>query len=233
VLELRDLRVRYGTHEAVAGLDLVVDGSVALLGANGAGKTSVLRAISGLAPATGSIAFDGRELRGRPAEQISRAGVLHVPEGRRIVPTLDVHENLLLGELARAGRAPIWTVDEVYDLFPLLTRLRDRAGYALSGGEQQMVAVGRALVGAPRVLLLDEPSLGLAPSVARVVFDVLAVAAETIPVLLVEQNHDLASGLCPRAVVLAHGEVTLEGPTAALGRAELMQAYLGRSVGAA
>ncbi|HEU5151395.1 MAG TPA: ATP-binding cassette domain-containing protein [Iamia sp.] len=229
MLELRDLRVRYGTHEAVAGLDLVVDGSVALLGANGAGKTSVLRAVSGLAPATGSVVFDGRQLLGRAPEAIARAGVLHVPEGRRVVPTLDVHENLLLGELARAGRDPLWTVADVYDLFPLLTRLRDRPGYALSGGEQQMVAVGRALVGAPRVLLLDEPSLGLAPSVAQVVFDVLAVAAETIPVLLVEQNHDLAAGLCPRAVVLAHGDVTLAGPTAGLGRAELMAAYLGRA----
>lgn len=228
MLELRDLTVRYGHSTAVAGLSVdLAAGSLALLGANGAGKTSVLRAVSGLVRAEGSVRFDGTEVLGTAPERIARAGLIHVPEGRRVIPTLDVHENLLTGELARSGRTPTWTCDDVYDLFPALVPLRHRAGFALSGGEQQMVAIGRALVAAPRVLLLDEPSLGLSPAVRRRVFDVLAEVVAVTPIVLVEQHHEEATALCPRAVVLAHGEVVLEADRADLERDQVMEAYLG------
>ncbi len=235
MLEVRGLQVRYGPVTAVAGLDLEVGAGevVALLGANGAGKTSTLRAVSGLVDATGEVVFDGRPVHDRAAEDIARAGLVHVPEGRHVFPTLTVHENLLMGTTARSGRQTVFTVDDVYDLFPALEEIRGRGGWALSGGEQQMVAMGRALAASPRMLLLDEPSLGLAPVIARDVFVVLGRVSERVPLLLVEQNLTAALRLCDRAVILAEGHAVLAGTPAELrDREGLLDSYLGRRSGA-
>jgi len=233
VLEVEDLAVHYGAVAAVSGVSLsVADGeAVALLGPNGAGKTSTLSAISHLVPCSGSVTFDGQRIDKMRVESIARIGLCHVPEGRRVFPSLTVNENLQVATSARAGRAPLFSIDDVYDLFPPLVGLTGRAGWALSGGEQQMVAIGRALVGSPRMLLLDEPSLGLAPIVVDAVFGALAQVRSQVPVLLVEQNTDLALDLCDRAYVLAEGRVVLSGSSADLRDDQaLVDSYLGRRV---
>jgi branched-chain amino acid transport system ATP-binding protein len=235
MLEVRGLTVRFGTTLAVDGLDLDVGAGerVALVGPNGAGKTSTLTALSRVVPATGTVRFDGVDLRRTSADAVARMGLIHVPEGRHVFPTLSVHENLLVGTTARHGRSG-WSVDDVYDLFPLLQPLRDRSGWALSGGEQQMVAVGRALMAAPRMLLLDEPSLGLAPVVVDAVFEALEAIGRDVPLLLVEQNTARALELCQRAYLLAQGRVVAAGPSGELGdRRALLAAYLGSDVGEA
>lgn len=234
VLEVTGLTVRYDHVVAVDDLDLRVDPgeAVALLGANGAGKTSTLHAISGLVRCQGEVRFFGDDVHGRRPESIARLGMTHVPEGRHVFPNLTVHENLLLGRTARSGRTDGYSVDDVYDLFPALTTLRRRGGWALSGGEQQMVAVGRALMAAPRLLLLDEPSLGLAPSVVEAVFGALREVVSQVPVLLVEQNTTLALSLCRRAYVLSQGRVAVSGSAEELGDREAMLAsYLGAAAG--
>jgi branched-chain amino acid transport system ATP-binding protein len=232
VLDVRDLTVHYGHVVAVDGLSLHVGigEAVALLGANGAGKTSTLHAISGLVTSTGSVSFQGQAINRRRPEAIARVGLVHVPEGRRVFPNLNVHENLQVGRTAKSGRTDGFSLDDVYDLFPALGPLRRRGGWALSGGEQQMVAIGRALVGAPQLLLLDEPSLGLAPAVVRSVFEALTEVVSRVPILLVEQNTSLALELCHRAYVLAKGSVALEGTAAELDdRQAMLDSYLGRS----
>lgn len=232
MLEVTGLQVRYGTHEAVKGVDLTVGvgEAVALLGPNGAGKTSTLRAISGLVGCQGTVTFDGRDLAKLAPDRIAAAGLIHVPEGRHVFPTLTVMENLQMGALARNGRPDAFSTDDVLDLFPALVPLVGRAGFALSGGEQQMVALGRALMGAPRVLLLDEPSLGLAPVVSKAVFAALAEIRGRTPVLLVEQNTQLAMGLCGRAIVLSDGHVVLTGEASEMqDRQALLASYLGQS----
>lgn len=231
LLEMRGVRVNYGPIEAVKGFDLELQPGevVALLGANGAGKSSVLRAISGLESFDGDIRFDGRPVRNRPSA-LARRGLIHVPEGRRVLPTLSVHENLQVASAARGRQRSGATPDEIYDLFPMLAPLRDRGGWALSGGEQQMLAIGRGLVSGPRLLLLDEPSLGLAPTIVRVVFAALREIAATVPMLLVEQNTAVALKVCSRAIVLAEGEVVMSGPPEEVGAsAELLGSYLGTS----
>ncbi|HEX6419395.1 MAG TPA: ABC transporter ATP-binding protein [Acidimicrobiales bacterium] len=231
LLSVRDLEVSYGPVAAVRGLSLAVSPGdvVALLGPNGAGKTSSLRAISGLEPHRGEVRFDGVDVRTRSPERLARRGLLHVPEGRRIFPTLTVHENLLTATAARGGRRVRFSPDDVYQLFPSLAALRDRGGWALSGGEQQMLAIGRALVGSPRVLLLDEPSLGLAPTVARTVFAALAEISAEVPMLVVEQNTAMALRVCSRAVVLAEGRVVLEGtPDELRANEDLLDSFLGQ-----
>jgi branched-chain amino acid transport system ATP-binding protein len=233
VLELTHLEVSYGAVEAVRGIDLSVhDGDVvALIGPNGAGKTSTLQAISGLVSYKGTITFDGQDCRRLGVQAAARRGLIHVPEGRRVFAPLTVHENLLIGQTARRGRDGGFTVDEVYDLFPTLVPLRDRDGGALSGGEQQMVAIGRALVAAPRVLLLDEPSLGLAPIVVRTLFGALQEIATRAPILLVEQNTVMALRICTRASVIVGGRIVLEGTAADLtDRSALVASYLGEEV---
>lgn len=232
MLEVRSLTVTYGVARAVDGLSFRLgDGEVvALLGANGAGKTSSLRAISGLIPWHGEVSFDGQSLAGLAATEIARRGLIQVPEGRRVIPTLSVHENLQLGRVAAAGRAGRFGFDDVYSLLPALVPLRRRLGYSLSGGEQQMVAIGRALLAAPRLLLLDEPSLGLAPVVVRAVYRILAEVSRDTPILLVEQNTDEALRLAQRALVLGTGTLRLEGTSEEIrGRADLLNALLGRS----
>jgi branched-chain amino acid transport system ATP-binding protein len=231
MLHVEGLDVRYGTTHAVRGitLDVGTGEAVALLGPNGAGKTSTLRAISRLIPSTGTVAFDGQDLRGVAAEAVSRLGLLQVPEGRHVFPDLTVHENLQLGTTARRGRTGGYSFDDVYALFPMLTRLRTQLGYTLSGGEQQMVSLGRALVGAPRLLLVDEPSLGLAPIVADAVADALIEIRSRTALLVVEQNVHLALRVCSRAAVLSSGEIVLEADAADLhDRDALLSTYLGQ-----
>jgi branched-chain amino acid transport system ATP-binding protein len=230
MLEVRDLEVSYGAVRAVRGLSVdVADGEVAaLLGPNGAGKTSTLRAITALEPYRGSIQFEGREVRGLGPEGCAKAGLIHVPEGRHVFPTLTVHENLQIGTTAARGR-PGYSFDDVYDLFPALSTLRDRDGWALSGGEQQMVAIGRALVAAPRLLLLDEPSLGLAPIVVKAVFHALREVRQRTTILLVEQNTAQALTLADHGTVVVRGEVVLRGTPAELSdRTALLSSYLGQ-----
>jgi branched-chain amino acid transport system ATP-binding protein len=232
MLEIDGVTIRYGTTVAVDGCSFSAGehDTVALLGANGAGKTSLLHAVSGLVRYEGSIRFEGSEISKLGAERAARQGLIQVPEGRHVIPTLDVHENLQIGALARAGRASTYSLDDVYDLFPALVPLRRRDGWALSGGEQQMVAIGRALVAAPRLLLLDEPSLGLAPIVVSAVYRVLHEVASRIPMVVVEQHTGSVLGLCEQAVVLSHGRVVLHGTASDLGsRHELLDSYLGTS----
>ena len=231
LLAVRDLAVSYGPVEAVRGisLDVGLGDVVALLGPNGAGKSSALRAISRLEMFRGEVTFDGDDVRRRSPERLARAGLIHVPEGRRIFPPLTVHENLVVATAARGSRTPDFDFDDVYDLFPALQPLRQRPGWALSGGEQQMLAIGRALVGAPRLLLLDEPSLGLAPTVVRAVFRALRQIRERVPILLVEQNTAVALRVCSRAHVLAEGRIVLEGsPDELRDSTDLIDSYLGQ-----
>jgi branched-chain amino acid transport system ATP-binding protein len=230
VLEIRGLEVSYGPVTAVRGIDLDVNMGevVALIGPNGAGKTSTLRAISGLVPHGGSITLEGVDCRRFNVESLARAGLIHVPEGRRIFPSLNVYENLQVGATAGAGRSEGFSIDEVFDLFPPLQPLRKRDGWALSGGEQQMVAIGRALVAKPRVLLLDEPSLGLSPKYTQAVYAALAQVADRIPMLLVEQNTVMALKHCTRAAVMVGGKLVLEGTAEDLAdREALVASYLG------
>jgi branched-chain amino acid transport system ATP-binding protein len=230
VLEIRQLEVSYGPVLAVRGMDLdVASGEVVtLIGPNGAGKTSTLRAISGLVPYGGTVTFDGQNCRARNVEGLARMGLIHVPEGRHVFPSLDVHENLQLGTTASAGRSDGFSIDDVYDLFAPLRPLRHRDGWALSGGEQQMVAIGRALVARPRMLLLDEPSLGLSPKFVAVVYGALAQVSDRIPMLLVEQNTVMALRHCSRAAVMVGGRIVLEGTADELAdREALVASYLG------
>jgi branched-chain amino acid transport system ATP-binding protein len=232
MLRIEGLDVRYGTTHAVRGIDLTVgEGeAVALLGPNGAGKTSTLRAISRLAACTGSVLFEGRDLARVAPEDVARLGLIHVPEGRHVFPDLTVHENLQIGTTPRRGRAEGFGFDDVYDLFPALVPLRDRLGFALSGGEQQMVAIGRALVAAPRLLLIDEPSLGLAPVVAEAVSRALVAVRARTALLVIEQNVHLAIRVCQRAAVMSGGRIVLEAPAGKLhDRDELLASYLGQT----
>jgi branched-chain amino acid transport system ATP-binding protein len=232
LLSAKGLTVAYGLVAAVDAIDLKVGPNevVALLGANGAGKTSTLRALSGLVRSSGEITFDGAAIGRRQPDAIARAGLIHVPEGRRLFATLTAEENLLVGKTGIAGRPAVFELDDVYDLFPALAALRKRRGWALSGGEQQMVAIGRGLLAAPRLLLLDEPSLGLAPIVVTAVYAALAEIRTRVALLVVEQNAHLALGLCDRAYVLAAGKVAMEGPAAALAdREKLLSSYLARA----
>jgi branched-chain amino acid transport system ATP-binding protein len=231
VLEISGLEIDYGAVQAVRGLDLAVgpNETMGLLGPNGAGKTSTLRAITALVGYRGSIRYEGKEVSHLGTESAAKAGLIHVPEGRHVFPTLSVHENLQVGTTARHGRTEGYSLDDVYDLFPTLRQLRDRAGWALSGGEQQMVAIGRALVAAPRMLLLDEPSLGLAPIVVKAVFGALRQVSARTAILLVEQNTVMALRVCQRAAVLVGGRIVLQGTAAELSdRTALLDSYLGQ-----
>ncbi|MEO6122291.1 MAG: ABC transporter ATP-binding protein [Ilumatobacteraceae bacterium] len=232
MLEVSGLTVNYGPVRAVDGLDFSVDeGCVALLGPNGAGKTSTLRALSKLVPSRGTIRFDGKDLRHVSAQRVARLGLIHVPEGRRVFPTLSVHENLQVGTTAAKGRRASFTIDEIYDLFPALIPLRDRDGWSLSGGELQMVAIGRALLAAPRLLMLDEPSLGLAPIVTAIVYEALNEATRNFPVLLVEQNTTVALSLSQRAMILVHGTIALQGTSDTMrDRGAMLATFLGQTV---
>jgi branched-chain amino acid transport system ATP-binding protein len=233
MLEVAGLRVAYGDVQALWGVDFTVPAGriVALLGANGAGKTTTLRAISGLVrPQAGRIQFDGRELTGLPPHAIVALGLSHIPEGRRLWPGMTVRENLELGAYPGAARPHLRaSLDRMLALFPRLAeRQRQRAG-TLSGGEQQMLAIGRALMARPRLLVLDEPSLGLAPLVVAELFRTIeAVNREGVTVLLVEQNAHQALAVAHHGYVLETGRVVTSGEARALlENPEIKGAYLG------
>ncbi len=234
MLEISGLEVRYGGIRALNDLSLnVPEGSiVTLIGANGAGKSTTLRTISGLVPAaTGSIRFDGQEIAGWPAHKIVADGLAHVPEGRLVFPELNVRENLMMGAYLRRDRKEIAAdLEWVGEFFPRLKeRISQQAG-TLSGGEQQMLAIGRALMGRPRCLMLDEPSLGIAPLLVETIFERLVDLNRSrgMTMLLVEQNASLALKVSQYAYVLETGHIHLEGPSAEIkNRPEIKAAYLG------
>jgi branched-chain amino acid transport system ATP-binding protein len=230
LLELDDVHARYGSVEALGGVSLSVgEGEVvAVLGGNGAGKTTTLRAISGLVSTSGEVRFAGERLTRAP-ERVARAGIAHVPEGRGIFAELSVYENLRLGAyLRRGGFAESY--ERVCGYFPWLERRRAQQAGTLSGGEQQMLAIARALMSSPRLLLLDEPSLGLAPIIVREIFGIVGELNEKegVAVLVVEQNATLALRSSSRAYVLEVGQVALEGPSSELAENQsVRKAYLG------
>jgi branched-chain amino acid transport system ATP-binding protein len=233
VLELTDVHVRYGNIRSLQGVSLrVAQGElVALIGSNGAGKTTTLRTISGLLRASpGSITFEGAEIGRASTDRIVALGISQCPEGRRIFGRLTVRENLVLGAVAQSDRAAVAAeMEAVFALFPLLKERLGQAGGTLSGGEQQMLAIGRALMSRPRLLLLDEPSLGLAPLMVERIFETIAeLKRQGRTILLVEQNVHHALDVADRAYVMETGRITLEGPAAVLRRnPQVEQSYLG------
>jgi branched-chain amino acid transport system ATP-binding protein len=233
LLELSRVEARYGPIKALHGVSLTVgDGEiVALLGANGAGKTTTLRAVSGTVRHTGEIVFEGKQIaRGKP-DAVARAGIAHVPEGRGLFTQLSVWENLRMGAYVRGERRTLRAeAPRVFEYFPWLERRRDQQAGTLSGGEQQMLALARALVGRPRLLMLDEPSLGLAPTVVQEIFRIVKElnADDGLTVLVVEQNANVALDTAARAYVLEVGQVAIEGESAELRRHEgVRKSYLG------
>ena len=230
LLELRDVEARYGEIQALHGVSLnVADGDfVAILGANGAGKTTTLRAISGTVKTSGDVLLDGDKIFRRTPEAMARRGVAHVPEGRGTFSTLSVLDNLRLGAWVQRG-ASARELAHVFEFFPRLYERRDQQAGTLSGGEQQMLALGRAMMAKPRVLLLDEPSLGLAPIVVREIFDVLRRLNESgTTVVVVEQNATIALANAQHAFVLETGRVVLAGEASDLQKNEsIRRSYLG------
>jgi branched-chain amino acid transport system ATP-binding protein len=232
ILEVRDLTVSYGAIGAVKGVSLVLSEGeiVTLIGANGAGKTTTLRAIMGLVPpAAGEVRYQGESTRTVPTHRLVRQGLVLVPEGRIVFANLSVQENLEMGAYARRDRGIGADFEKVFTLFPRLKERRKQTAGTLSGGEQQMLAIGRALMSKPRVLLLDEPSLGLAPIVVHAIFEAIEeIHRAGVPVLLVEQNANAALRHSKRAYVLETGCVALEGTSAEVAsNPKVKEAYLG------
>jgi branched-chain amino acid transport system ATP-binding protein len=233
LLELTDVRVRYGAIEAVKGISLRVDEGeiVTLIGGNGAGKTTTLKAISGTkSPSEGAIAFRGERIDGLPAHEIVELGLSQAPEGRRIFPRMSVRENLDMGAYARRDHQAVREdFERVYTLFPVLKKREKQAGGTLSGGEQQMLAIGRALMARPKLLTLDEPSMGLAPLLVERIFNLLQeIHGQGTTLLLVEQNAHMALNLADRGYVLESGTIALEDSAQnLLGNDEVRKAYLG------
>jgi branched-chain amino acid transport system ATP-binding protein len=232
LLAVSELSVAYGKRRALDGIALEVGAGeiVTLLGANGAGKSTVLRAISGLVnPVRGRVVYDGRDITGWSADAVVALGVGHVPEGREVFPAFTVEENLLVGGHTVTSRELATRLDEAWALFPVLRERRSQRAGTLSGGEQQMLAIARALVARPRLLLLDEPSLGLAPLVAREIFRVIRqVNAAGVTILLVEQHARRALGIASRAYVLETGRIVAQGSAVALAADHAIRtAYLG------
>ncbi len=229
LLTVQSLDAGYGDFQALFGIDITVGQgeTLAVIGANGAGKTTLLRAISGLVSVTsGSIRFDGDDLLATPAHERVAAGIAMVPEGRLLFPSLDVRENLLVGGYSR--RPGAWTLDRVLEVFPLLSRLLDRPSSVLSGGEKQAVAIGRALMSNPKLMLLDEVSLGLAPVVVKQVYAALpAITDAGTTVLVVEQDITQALDVADRVACLLEGRVSLAGTPDTLSRDQITAAYFG------
>ena len=233
MLEIKDLEVCYGVIRAIKGISFEVNQGevIALIGANGAGKTTILHTITGLVPAkSGSILFEGKELTKTPAHKIVSMGMAHVPEGRRIFQQLSVLENLKLGAYTRKDKNEIaQSLKMVYERFPRLEERKNQVAGTLSGGEQQMLAMGRELMSKPRIILMDEPSMGLSPLLVTEIFDIIKVISESgTTVLLVEQNAKKALSIADRAYVLETGNITLSGKASDLMNNESVQkAYLG------
>jgi branched-chain amino acid transport system ATP-binding protein len=235
LLELKELQVAYGGIQAVKGIDLHVDQGelVCLIGANGAGKTTTLKGITGLQPIkSGKIHYAGEDITGKPAFQLVRKGLSMVPEGRGVFGALTIEENLAMGAYARDDRAAIKDdIERVFGLFPRLKERSKQTAGTLSGGEQQMLAMGRALMSRPKLLLLDEPSMGLAPLMVQKVFEtVMAVSKEGVTILLIEQNAKLALEVSSRGYVMESGEITLQGKAKQLlSDPKVRAAYLGEA----
>ena len=236
LLEVRSLKVAYGGIHAVKGIDLDVHAGelVALIGANGAGKTTTLKALAGLlTPAGGSVRYAGADITGVPAFELVHKGLALVPEGRGVFPRLTVEENLSMGAYVREGRDDKAAVaadrERAFTTFPRLAERRAQLAGTLSGGEQQMLAIARALMGKPRLLLLDEPSMGLAPIVVQTIFNTIrTVAREGVTILLIEQNARLALQTCHRGYVMESGTITLSGEAKSLlDNPDVRRAYLG------
>ena len=232
MLEVADLRVSYGSIEAIKGISLSIEQGqvVSLIGANGAGKTTTLRTLSGLLhPTSGEIRFEGERLDGVPAHEVVRRGVAHAPEGRRVFPFMTVEENLELGGYSRRGESLVSDVEAVFQRFPRLEERRSQKAGTLSGGEQQMLAIGRALMSRPRLLMLDEPSMGLSPIMMQLIFQTIGELRESgTTILLVEQNASAALGLADVGYVLENGNVVLTGSGKDLLADErVRKAYLG------
>ncbi len=230
LLETHGLTAQYGDFQALYGVDIALEEGevVAIIGANGAGKTTLMRSISGvLRNAAGAVRFEGRDIGDRPADEIVAQGIAMVPEGRRLFPSLSVEENLLIGAYGRRARGH-WTLDTVYALFPILRERRLSPGTALSGGQQQMVAIGRALMSNPRVLLCDEISLGLAPVIIKDIYKAVpAIKAAGAALIVVEQDIGQAMAVADRVYCMMEGRVTLAGTPADLGREQIHAAYFG------
>ncbi len=233
LLEVERLEAQYGWTKVLHGIDFRVEegGITTILGANGAGKTTTLRAVSGMVKTAGEIRFDGRRIAGRATEDIVRLGIAHVPEGRGTFMQLTVEENLRLGAYARTARGSVAAdFQRLCALFPVLAERRRQVAASLSGGEQQMLAIARALMLRPRLLLLDEPSLGLAPMLVREIFRAVQTISreERVSVLLVEQNAAIALDLADHAYLLETGRVVLSGPSATLRTDDAVRrSYLG------
>ena len=230
MLEVKDLQVYYGVIQALKGISFHVNQGevIALIGANGAGKTTTLTGI--LSPKSGSIVFEGKDLTRTPAHKIVEMGMAHVPEGRRVFADMSVYENLLLGAYTRKDKAEIAeSLASVYKRFPRLEERKGQRAGTLSGGEQQMLAMGRALMSRPRIILMDEPSMGLSPIFVNEIFDIIREVSESgTTVLLVEQNAKKALSIADRAYVLETGSITMDGKAEDLLNDEAVQkAYLG------
>ena len=235
LLEITALQVAYGGIKAVKGIDLAVGKGelVCLIGANGAGKTTTLKAICGLLPARGgTVRYDGQEITGTPSYRLVERGLAMVPEGRGVFRQLTVAENLAMGAFVRKDRAAVrHDLAHVYALFPRLAERRLQSGGTLSGGEQQMLAIGRAMMSRPKLLLLDEPSMGLAPLLVQKIFEtVRRISAEGVTILLIEQNARLALEAANRGYVMESGMITLSGPAGELlADPKVREAYLGET----
>jgi branched-chain amino acid transport system ATP-binding protein len=232
MLELRDVTVSYGMITALKGISLTVERGeiVALIGANGAGKSTTLMSISGIAALrSGAVTYDGRTISGRPAHEIVRMGISQVPEGRRIFSRMTVRENLEMGAFSRDRRETAEDLERVFGMFPVLSERKGQLGGTLSGGEQQMLAIGRALMSRPKLLLLDEPSLGLAPIIVSRIFKIVKeINAQGTTILLVEQNAKAALRLAHRAYVMETGTIVMQGQAALLETDPgIKKAYLG------
>jgi branched-chain amino acid transport system ATP-binding protein len=231
-LSVNNVRVRYGDAEVLRGVNIKVNfgETITVIGANGAGKTTLLKTISGLLkPVDGTVMFGAELIHGRPAYKIRQMGLIHVPEGRGILRNLTVHENLLMGAYGEERKEKMKTMESVYGRFQILRERKNQSGGSLSGGEQQLLAIARGLMGRPRCFLLDEPSLGLAPIMVGEIFSILKSLKETgITQLLVEQNARQALDIADRAYVMEVGQIVAEGTTERILRdGNIVEAYLG------
>lgn len=233
MLQINNLQVSYGSIHAVRNLSLEVQNgeAVALIGANGAGKTTTVNAISGVIPSKGSIQYDGKEINGMAAHKVVKEGIIMVPEGRRIFPKLSVANNLIMGAYARkvSKKELHQEIDKIYELFPRLAERRQQMAGTLSGGEQQMLAIGRALMAKPKLLILDEPSMGLAPIVVKSIFSTInKIKQEGLTILLIEQNATMALSVVDRGYILENGEIHFQDSAKNLREKDVVKkAYLG------
>ena len=236
MLEIKNLHAFYGPIEALKGIDIKVENgqAVAIIGSNGAGKTTLLNSISRMVKTSGSITWDDKELTSLSATKIAKMGIMHVPSGRHVFPGLSVYQNLQVGSVNWHSPLVDGNYEEdlkfIYNLFPRLEERKDQMAWSLSGGEQQMLAIGRALMGRPKILLLDEPSMGLAPVVVNELFQKIdEINAQGMTVLIVEQNSKVALHHSSYAYVIEDGKITMEGPSADLEKdPRIVEAYLGK-----